>query len=232
MEIRGERQCSACGRRWSYYETGDVSCPDCGSVRSVSVDDPKPHTAGTVTLDLSPVRKQVGEEPLREVADEAASVTAAYLRGAGFVHAGELQPLADTYLAAAELRRVGTTLGRLMDVSDAEEFYLLDLLRGADTGNRPDPADVPETLSPERGLAVAAAVDVYLSDIRRVRESEDRPFDRALSAIRTRQKRIEALDGEVDPGEAEQLVRAVRDAGAYWREDDAEALARASKRFD
>lgn len=232
MEIRGERQCTACGRHWSYYETGEVSCPACGSARSVSVDDPEPHTAGTATLDLSPVREQVDEEPLRAVADEAASVAAAYLRSAGFVHAGELQPLGSTYLAAAELRRVGATLGRLMDISDAEELYLLDLLRGADTGHRPDPADVPGTLHAERGLAVAAAVDVYLSDIRRVRGSEDRPLDRALSAIRTRQKRVEALDGEVDPGEAERLVRAIRDVSAYWREDDAGALDRATGRLD
>lgn len=232
MEIRGERRCTACGRRWSYYETGEVSCPDCGSLRSVSVEEPEPHTAGTATLGLSPVRQQVDDRPLREVADESASVAADFLRSAGFVHAGELQPLGDTYLAAAELRRVGATLGRLMDISDAEELYLLELLRGADTGDRPDPGDVPETLHPERGLAVAATVDTYRSDIRRVRGSGDRPLDRALSAIRTRQKRIEALDGDVDPGEAERLVRAVRDVSAYWRESDESALARATERFD
>jgi uncharacterized Zn finger protein (UPF0148 family) len=232
MEIRGERECTDCGTRWSYYETGEVTCPDCGSVRSVSVDDPAPHTAGTARLDLSAVRELVDERPLREVADEAASTAADYLQTAGFVHAGELQPLGDTYLAAAELRRVGTTLGRLMDVTDDEELYCLALLAGADTGERPAPADVPETFHPERGLAVAAAVDAYLSDLRTVRDGEDRPLDRAVSAIRPRQKRIEALDGNVEPTEAERLVWAVRDVSAYWREGDETALARATERFE
>jgi DNA-directed RNA polymerase subunit RPC12/RpoP len=39
MKIRGERECKDCGARWSYYETGSVSCPECGSRRSVGVDD-------------------------------------------------------------------------------------------------------------------------------------------------------------------------------------------------
>lgn len=231
MEIPGERECTACGARWSYYETGEVTCPQCGSIRSVGVEDPATHTAGRARLDLSAVRKMVEQQPLRTVADEAADVTADYLRTAGFVHAGELQPLDDTYLAAAELRRVGATLGRVMETTDEEELHLVALLRGADTGGRPGPAEVPETLHPERGLGVAATVDAYLSDLRRIRDGEDRLLDRALSTIGTRRKRIEALDGDVDPGEAEQLVRAVRDVSAYWREGEETALVRATERF-
>lgn len=235
MEISGERECTDCGVRWSYYKTGAVACPDCGSLRSVGVDDPATHTAGTTTLDLSPVRDQLEHQPLRAVADEAADAAAGYLRDAGFVHAGELQPLGDSYLAAAELRRVATTLGRVMDISDAEQLHLLTLLRGADSGDRPPPEAVPETLFPERGLAVAAGVDAYLSDLRKLRgraEHEDPPLDRVVSTVRARQKRLEALDGDVDPADAERLVRAVRDLGAYWRAEDTTALARASRRFD
>lgn len=232
MELPGERECTDCGTRWSYYETGEVTCPDCGSIRSVGVDDPETHTAGTATLDLSAVRRQVDETALRAVADEAADIAADYLRTAGFVRAGELQPLTDTYLAAAELRRVGATLGRLMDVTDGEEIYFLALLGGADSGDRPAAEDVPGTLRPERGLGVAAAVDAYLSDLRQVRERESREVDRALSVITTRQKRIEALDGDVSPSESEQLVRAVRDVSAYCREGDETALVRATERFD
>jgi uncharacterized Zn finger protein (UPF0148 family) len=232
MELPGERECTDCGARWSYYETGEVTCPECGSIRSVGVGDPATHTAGTERFDLSAVREQVEERPLRRVADEAADVAADYLRTAGFVHAGELRPLTDTYLAAAELRRVGATLGRLMEMTDTEEIYFLTLLRGADHDERPASADVPRTLSPERSLAVAAAVDAYLSDLRQVRDGTDRPLDRALSPIRSRQKRIEALDGEIDPAEAEQLVRAVRDVSAYYREGDETALVRATERFD
>lgn len=232
MEIPGNRECTACGAQWSYYETSEVTCPECGSIRSVGVEESATHTAGRARFNLSAVRERVDEEPLRTVADEAADVAAEYLRTAGFVHAGELQPLDGTYLAAAELRRVGATLGRLMDVTSGEELYLLALLRGADRGERPAPADVPETLHPERGLAAAATVDTYLSDLRRVRNGQDRSLDRTLSTVHTRRKRIEALDGDVGPREAERLVRAARDVSAYWCGDDETALARATERFE
>jgi uncharacterized Zn finger protein (UPF0148 family) len=231
MEIPGDRECTACGARWSYYETGEVTCPECGSLRSVGVEDAAAHTAGTERLDLSPVRELVDEDPLRVVADEAADTTAEYLRGAGFVRGGELRPLDDVYLAAAELRRVGATLGRGMSLTDSEEIHFLALLRGADSGERPAPDAVPETLHPERGLGVAAAVDAYRSDFRTVHDGGDPVLDRTLSALRTRQKRIEALDGDIDPAEAERLVRAVRDVSRYWREGDETALARATERF-
>jgi len=232
MEISGERECTDCGTRWSYYETGTVACPDCGSLRSVGVDDPATHTAGAAEFDLSPARELVDEQPLRSVADEAAALAGEYLRTAGFVRAGELQPLDDTYLAAAELRRVGRTLGRVMDMRDAERLYFLSLLRGADTGERPAPEAVPDTLHPERGLAVAASVDAYLSDLRAVRDDERGRLDRVVSTIRARQKRIAALDGDIDPVTAERLVDATRDVGVYRREDDERVLARAAGRFD
>lgn len=231
MKIRGERACSACGTRWSYYETGEISCPSCGSVRSVAVGEATEHTDSPVSLDLTPVRNTIESQSLRNSADDAASIAAEYLRAAGFVNAGELQPLGGTYLAAAELRRVGTTLGRLMDVTDEEELYFLSLLRGADTGERPPPDAVPEPFHPERGLAVAATVERYLSDVRRVRDGEHPELDRALSTITARRKRIEALDGAVTPAESEQLVHAVRDVEEYLIEGDETALARALERL-
>jgi len=233
MEIRGARECSDCGTRWSYYETGEIECPSCGSLRSHSVDEPAEHTAGAATLDLSSVRAMVDDHPLRAVADSAAEECRSYLRSVGFVHAGDLQPLDSTCLAATELRRVGTTLGRVMTVDDEEKRYVLSLLNGADSGERPGPAEVPETLYPERGLAVAAAVETYLGDLRRVLDDDREPaVVRVLSEVTARRKRIEALDGAVDPAEAEQLVRAVRDLSAFVREGDETALARADQRFE
>ena len=232
MEIPGERECTDCGARWSYYETGAVACPDCGSLRSVGVDDPATHTAGAAALDLSSALELVDEQPLRRVADEAAERAREFLRTAGFVHAGELQPLDDTYLAAAELRRVGATLGRVVDLRDAERLYFLTLLRGAEAGERPAPEAVPDTLHPERGLAVAASVDAYLSDLRTLRDDDRGRLDRVVSTIRARQKRLAALDGALDPATAERLVEATRDVGVYWREGDERALARAAGRFD
>jgi uncharacterized Zn finger protein (UPF0148 family) len=234
MKVRGERECSACGTRWSYYETGEIACPECGSVRSVGVGKRAEHTASTASFDLTPVKTEVEDEDIRTLADDAVEATHKYIRGAGFVHAGDLQPLGDTYLAASELRRVAATLGRVMQVTEGEQLYFYKLLRGADQGNRPAPEDVPKALHPERGLAVAASVEQYVRDIRRVRENSDsreHAVDRVLSGVTARRKRIEALDGDVDPVEAETLVLVLRDLSAYLRDDDETALARAGNRF-
>jgi uncharacterized Zn finger protein (UPF0148 family) len=231
MKVRGERECTACGARWSYYETGEITCPECGSVRSVGVDERTEHTAGTAELDLTPVMADIDDEDIRTLADRASEHTREYLRSVGFVHAGALQDLDETYLAASELRRVGTTLGRLMQIEDGERLYFYDLLRGAAEGDRPAPGDVPETFWPERALAVAASAELYVRDIRRVHEEREQAVDSVLSAVTGRRKRIEALDGSVEPAESERLVRTLRDLSAYLREGDEGALARAQERF-
>ncbi|MFT4881217.1 MAG: uncharacterized Zn finger protein (UPF0148 family) [Natronomonas sp.] len=230
MEIRGERECTDCGERWSYYETGEIQCPACDSVRSVGVGERAEHTDGAVELDLTGVRTAVDTITTTELAERASEEAATYVRRAGFVHAGSLERLDDTYLSAAELRRVGAELARRMQVDDAAELYLLELLRTADSGERPGPEEVPASLHAPRGLAVAAAADAYASDIRRVRDDPGGPVSRVLSGVRAERKRIEALDGEVDPERAERVVRALRDLYAYLGADDEAALARAQER--
>jgi uncharacterized Zn finger protein (UPF0148 family) len=231
MEVRGERECQSCGAQWSYYETGEITCPECGSVRSHGLDEPTTHTASDVALDLTDVRGEIDDVPFETLAEDAGEKARAYLRQVGFVDAGELQPLEDTVLAASELRRVAATLGRVMRVEDDEKLYFLELLRLADQNERPDPEDVPETLRPERGLAVASTVEMYVSDLRQVHEDREPEVDRVLSSVRSRRKRTEALDGDIDPEEAEELVRTVRDVSAYLREGDETALARALERI-
>ena len=231
MEIRGERECTECGERWSYYETGQVECPGCGSVRSVGVGDRAEHTDSPVELDLTEVRNAVDTAPVDELAERAGEVAAEYVRRAGFVHAGRLQPLGDTYLAAAELRRVGAELGRRLRVDDEEELYLLELLRTADADDRPAPAEVPAGLRATRGLAVAAAADAYASDLRRLYDDPEPGVAKTLSAVRAERKRVEALDGDVDPERAEGVVRALRDLHAYLDAGDETALARARERL-
>jgi uncharacterized Zn finger protein (UPF0148 family) len=231
MKVRGERECQSCGARWSYYETGSINCPECGSIHSRGVGERAEHTAGPATLDLAPARSAVDDEPLREVAERAAEAAGEYVRRAGFVHAGELQPLSETYLAAVELRQVGATLSRSLRVTDEEELYFLWLLRGADSEERPPPDAVPDNLRAERGLAVAVAARRYISDVRRLVTDPDPPVTEVLSALRARRKRIEALDGDVDPIEAERIVRMLRALSAYLREGDEGALARAQERL-
>jgi len=233
MKIRGERECQACGTRWSYYETGSVACPNCGSVRSVGLDDPTEHTAGTATLDLTEIRALVDEEPIADVAEAAAERCREYVRQSGFVSGGELRPLDDTYLAAVELRVAGQEVARAMRLTDDEEYYFLELLRGADAGERPSADEVPESLRAVRGLAYARAVDAYRSDLRRyLDDNPDGTVGSLLTTLRDHQKRIEALDGDVSPRTAGELVYVVRAVGRALADDDETALAEAQRRLD
>jgi len=168
MKVRGERECQGCGARWSYYETGSVECPDCGSLRSVGVDDRTAHTDAPASLDLSPHRTRFGEASgtlPAEGVDDLKSALREYVRKRGFVRGGELLPLDTTYLAARELLEAVDCYDRLRDPTDADREYLLGLLAGADDGDRPATADVPERLREARGMAAARAVTEYRSDL-------------------------------------------------------------------
>jgi len=168
MKVRGERECRECGRRWSYYETGSVECPDCESLRSVGVDDRTAHTDAPASLDLSGHRARFGEAsgtlPAEGVDDLKADLRA-YVRKRGFIRGGELLPLDATYLAARELLEAVDCYDRLRDPADSDRAYLLDLLGGADEGARPPTASVPERLREARGMAAARAVDEYRGDL-------------------------------------------------------------------
>ena len=233
MKIRGRRECADCGRAWSYYETGAVRCPDCGSLRSVGVDDERSlHTASPATLDLAPVRAAIDEEPLRRLAERASERCQEFNRGYGFVDAGALQPLDDTYLAAMELRAVAGELARRMDVVNEEEWYFTRLLR-ADAGDRPAVEEVPSSVAAFRGLAYADAVDAYRSDLRTYLEDRPDPsVGRILERLDVHVRRIQALDGDVPPRHAEALVEAARDVGRHVVEGDEADLADAHARLD
>lgn len=235
MKVRGTRECQSCGERWSYYETGSVECPNCGSLRSVGIDDDRRlHTTSPVDLDLTPARNALEEgEGLRQVAERAVDETRPFTRQHGFVDAGELRPLDDTYLAAMELQVVADAVGRATRVSDDEEFYFLSLLRGADHGERPAVEEVPDSLRDSRGLAYANAVDAYRTDLRKYLDAEPDPLARdPLGILGEHLKRIKALQGDVPAAESERLIGVARDIGRYLMEDDEGALADARNRLD
>jgi hypothetical protein len=227
MDIRGKRRCTACGARWSYYETGEIACPECGSLKSVGIDDRQTHTAGTTDLDLTGVIANIETATTRELAEGAAEATASYIRTVGFIDAGSLEPLSERYVGACELRRVSTTVSRLLEPGPDEELYFLSLLRGVADGDRPPTTEVPDSFHPERGLAATAAVDAYLTDLRQYYETREQPVDQVLSWVTTQRKRIDALDGDIEPTEADRLVHTVQDLGTYLRTGDETALARA-----
>ncbi|QZX99491.1 DUF7117 family protein [Halobaculum rubrum] len=254
MDVRGDRECTECGTRWSYFETGSVACPDCGSLRSVGTGERRRHTDAPAELDLTAVLATLDDTPLADLVDEIKSECRAYLRKRGFIRGGDLAPLDDAYLAAAELRHAADVYGRLAGpgggradatmgdrgpegatagVTDDEEWYVTALLRATGTGERPSASEVPPRMHEARGLAAAEAVLEYRTDVAKYLDDHTDPeASRTLGAIRDRAKRIDALDGDVTPAEADALVDAAVELGRYLIAGDMEALASARERLD
>ena len=241
MRVRGERECQDCGHRWSYFETGAVECPACGSLRSVGVEKRRQHTDDPADLDLTAARERA-ESDLLEALDAAAEDCREYVRRRGFVNGGTLRDLDDTYLAAAELVHAADLAGRGLrtDVADDERIYLLGLLRGADTGDRPGPDRVPESLRAARGLAYADCVEDYRGELRDWLAARDEADDArgvpavrvALDGVEAVVTRTQALQGDVPPDEAGALVETVRDLASALRDGDETALATARDRVE
>ena len=235
MKVRGDRECKNCGTRWSYYDTGSVECPACGSVRSVGVDSERRlHTDAPVELDLTEARRAAETDSLREAADLAGEAAREYVRKRGFVRGGDLLALDDTYLAAQELRHAADAVGRAMDLDDEDEWYFLALLRGADSGDSPSTAEVPDAMHPIRGLAYGDAVREYRREMADWADEEGVGSEgqSALETLGSHVKRVRALEGDVDPDTADLLVAAARDVSRFLCADDADALASARERFD
>ncbi|MFB6194955.1 MAG: hypothetical protein ABEI80_02200 [Haloplanus sp.] len=232
MKVRGRRECQNCGCRWSYYETGSVACPECESLRSVGVDDRTLHTDTPATLDLSPYRAAVSEGSLADEVDDCKRDLREYIRRRGFVDGGRLRPLDDTVLAAHELLQVIDRFDRTRSPSDDGRNYLLTLLRGADDGERPSPEAVPPDWAAPRGLGYANAVEDYRRDVHDwLDEHPDAEARRTLGSVHERVKRVQALQGDVSPAEAETLVTVAREVGEYLVDGDESALATARNRL-
>lgn len=242
MKIRGERECQNCGARWSYYETGEATCPECGSLRSVAVEDERQrHTDSPADIDLTPHRSELGDgADIVDVADDVAADCRAYVRKRGFISGGELLPLDDRFLAVQELRTAITDYSRDERIggdrgaggNEDAERYLLDLLAGADEGERPTPDEVPDSFAPARGLAYATAIGTYREDVSTfLEDNPDSEAKRVLERIREQEKRLDALGGDLPPEEVETLVEACRTLERYLNGEES-SLAAAKERLD
>lgn len=251
MKIRGQRECLDCGTRWSYYETGRIACPECESLHSVGRGERTEHTAQPVDLDLTNARSIAESEGLQAAITAAAEECRSYTNRTGFIHAGDLQPLSVTYLAANELVYAARETGRLKEVhhggrptevhhggrsgrlqrlTDEEQLYLLTLLRNADSGSRPPPDAVPESMRSVRALAECDAIAEYRRELREF--VADRTAQRALATIRDHVRRVTALDGEISPATTDRLVRATQALSEYVRTSDESSLTRARTLID
>lgn len=227
MEIRGRRRCKSCEHEWSYYETGEVACPACGSMQSVGVGERARHTDSADDLDLS-AHRAAAEESIAAVADDLKTDLRTYLRARGFISGGELRDPDDTYLAARELLHAVDVFVRRRDPDEAMELYVLSLLNGVERGDRPAPDAVPAAMSAARGLAYAESLNAFRRDFSTWLEEESRPeARRTLSTLGEHLKRVEALQGDVPVEQSESLVRAARELAAYAREGDESSLSNA-----
>ncbi len=226
MEVRGVRECRSCGTEWSYFETGTTACPECGSMVSVGVGDRHRHTNRPVELDLSTARERYADGTVREAADPAQEAALAFIRGRGFIDAGELLALDETYVAAHEIRHVASELGRTLSVSEPESYYFGQLLEGAPKGRRPPSEDVPPSLQVARGLAAATAVRAYRDDLRTWIEPEETTAAATsqLESLGSHVRRVRALDGGIEPAAADRLVTAARRLGDFLRDGEAADL--------
>lgn len=219
---------------WSYYESGSVACPDCGGIHSVGVDDRTRHTATPVPFDLSPHRRRADADGVAAAVDDARSAALSYVRQRGYIDEGTLLDLDDTVLAAGELAHALERYARLDDPSDAEAYYLLSLLAGADRGDRPAPDEVPASMRAGRGVAYADAVRDYRREVTTWLDDADREVPtarRLLGRIDAHAKRLRAIEGDVPAETTETLVRAIREVATAVREDDDAALALATDRL-
>lgn len=217
MEIRGQRECQSCGERWSYYDTGSVTCPACGSIRSVGVDERSRHTDGNVSLDLAAAQSAAADDEYRAASELAREASAEYVRTRGFIDDGRLRPLDDVFVAAQELRRVAAALNRALDPSATDRRYFLTLLQGAPDGTRPARDMVTARMRPARGLGSASAVDAYIREVSTWHADHgDAPgVASPLGRLRDHVRRVRALDGDVDPVDADRLVTAAHALGRY-----------------
>jgi uncharacterized Zn finger protein (UPF0148 family) len=217
MEIRGQRECQSCGERWSYYDTGSVTCPACGSIRSVGVDERTRHTDGSVTLDLATAQSAAADDDYRTASELAREKSAEYIRVRGFIDGGRLRPLDDVFVAAQELRRAAAALDRALDPSGEDRRYFLALLQGAPEGARPGVERLTDRMRPARGLGAARAVDAYIKEVSTWQtDRRDTPgVPSLLARLRDHVRRVEALDGDVDPVDADRLVTAAQALGRY-----------------
>jgi len=234
MRIRGRRRCQDCGREWSYFDTGSVACPDCGSLRSVGTGKRERHTDAPVALDISEHRAALDDATdLGGVADGLKTTLRDYVRQRGFVRGGDLRTVDDTLLAAAELLHAVDVAERIRGTpDDAVRVYLLDLLSGADRGDRPDPSAVPDAMADARGLAYAEVLDGFCTDLGRWLDDHPDPAgERVRETLDTHVRRVSAVYGDVSPAASEALVRAARDLVTYLTTDDEAALATAEERL-
>ena len=239
MKLRGIRECQSCETVWSYYETGSIECPNCGSLRSVGTEARrKHHTDSPVDLDLEPILLAVADDSVETIVDELGPPLREYTRRRGFISGGKLRPLDSTYLGAWELRYAvdrieeRTTPGPGEALDEFERLYVLELLRAVNEGDRLPADQVPDSMHDVRGAAYTDAVSIYREELTTwLDEHPDAEARRTLGTLRDYIARANALDGAVPIETAETLRTVTTEIYEYLTAGDESALASARDRL-
>jgi hypothetical protein len=206
MEIRGERECLDCGEKWSYFETREPECPECGSLRSRAVEDAAKDTAGAV--ETGDLLTRFGGE-FDDALEEAEERCREYTSRAGFVEGGELLPPESVYVMACEVKHIAAEFVGAREPTDEEHAYVVSLVEGVEAGKPPSPDERPASLDAAHNRAIAETVEEYAKEIsgylRSVGETDGR-----VEEARDLAKRTQATDGEAE--DAVEGLRLLRDA--------------------
>jgi len=143
MEIRGERECLDCGETWSYFETREPDCPECGSLRSRAVEDAEEDTGGAV--ETGDLLTRFGSE-FGDALSEAEDRCREYTSRAGFIEGGELLPPKPVYVMACEVKHVAAEFVGEREPTDEERAYVVALVEGVEKGEPPAPHERPDSL--------------------------------------------------------------------------------------
>jgi hypothetical protein len=250
MEIRGQRQCSECGQEWSYFDTGQVACPACGSLKSVGRGQRETHTDSAVELDLSNHQQALDSETdITTITDDLTTTLRDYIRQRGFLNGGTLQAPDETLLSAAELLHAVDVLDRRRRPTDETRLYVTKLLAGTDDGYRPTPDSVPTSMTAARGLAYTEILSRFHQDFGKWLSEESsimsvstegttatRDSELSVSQLRERFRtyltRSEALQGDIPVETSEIFLTVARKLHEGAVNDDIDALEIARTELD
>lgn len=205
MEIRGERECLDCGETWSYFETREPECPECGSLRSRAVEDAEEDTSGAV--ETGDLLTRFGSD-FGGALEEAEDRCREYTSRAGFVEGGELLPPEPVYVMACEVKHVAAEFVGNREPTEDERRYVVALVEGVGKDDPPAPDERPESLDAAHNRAVAETVEEYAKEMSRYLRSSGKT-DTRIEEARDLAKRTQATDGDED--DAVEGLRFLRD---------------------
>ena len=204
MEIRGERECLECGSTWSYFESREVCCPECGSIKSQSMSSPR--MDNTTDIDL------VDSEVLGGLSDDLDSALSTleercreYTGKTGFVERGDLKPPSPRYVMACEVKQIAAIYDANQLTGD-DRRYFVDLVHGLRDGEPPEkPSGELEYI---HNTAIAETVRDYATEVERYARKRSVDVPGEMERARSLAKRTLATEGkENDAVEGLRLLR-------------------------